>query len=114
LLGTKGFAVERVVLYEARAADALSLETARSIDDGAIDVALFFSPRTAAIFARLVEAAGVAGALSATVAVSISRAADTALGPLPFRERAVAAAPTQAALLELIGEFAGQSTKVPS
>jgi uroporphyrinogen-III synthase len=114
LLGARGFAIERVVLYEARAVDALTLMTARLIDDGAIDLALFFSPRAAAIFARLVEAAGVAGGLAATAAVSISRAADAALGLSPFRERAIAAAPTQAALLELVGEVANQPAKVSS
>jgi len=114
LLGARGFVIERAVLYETRAAGALAPATARSIDDGAIDLALFFSPRTAAIFARLVEAAGVGGGLATTVAVSISRAADAALGPLLFREHAIAAAPTQAALLELIGEIVSQSAKVPS
>jgi len=114
LLGAAGFTVERAVLYEARAAEALTPATAQAIDDGGIDLALFFSPRTAGIFARLVKAAGVAGGLASTVAVSISRAADTALGNLPFRERAVAAAPTQAALLGLIGELAVPQAKVPS
>jgi uroporphyrinogen-III synthase len=114
LLGMEGFAVERAVLYEARAVSSLTSATARLIEDGAIDVALFFSPRTAAIFVRLVEAAGIADGLAATVAVSISRAADAALGSLPFREHAVAAAPTQAALLELIDELGLLHSKVPT
>jgi len=114
LLNAAGFTVERVVLYEARAADTLTPATARSIDDGAIDLALFFSPRTATIFKRLVEAAGIAGGLAATVAVSISRAADAALANLPFRERAIAAAPNQRGLLELIGALAARQAKVPS
>ena len=101
-LGAAGFAVERAVLYEARAAAALSPETVRLIDDEKIDLALFFSPRSAAIFARLVDAAGVAAGLAATTAASISAAADAALGGLPFRARLVAAAPTQAALLASI------------
>jgi uroporphyrinogen-III synthase len=114
LLGAAGFAVERAVLYEARPAEALTPATAQAIDGGGIDLALFFSPRTAEIFVRLVEAAGVAGGLASTAAVSISRAADAALGNLPLRERAVAAAPTQAALLGLIEELAVPQAKVPS
>jgi uroporphyrinogen-III synthase len=114
LLGAAGFAVERAVLYEARAAEVLTPATAQSIDEGAIDMALFFSPRTAGIFARLVEAAEIASGLASTAAVSISRAADAALGDLPFRERTTAATPTQAALLELVGELAAPRTKVPS
>jgi len=108
MLGATGFMVERAVLYDAHAAEAFEPETARLIDDGAIDLALFFSPRSAAIFARLTEAAGVSGGLAATMALSISAAADTALSGLRFRERLVAASPTQAALLTLVDELIGQ------
>jgi uroporphyrinogen-III synthase len=107
-LGAAGFAVERAVLDDARAADALSPATVRLIDDRAIDLALFFSPRTAAIFARLAEAANVAGGLASTTALSISAAADAPLGGLPFRERLIAAAPTQAALLALLDTLVDQ------
>lgn len=112
LLGAEGFMVERVVLYEARAADALTVATVRMIDGGEIALALFFSPRSAAIFARLAEAAGVGAGLAATTAISISPAADAPLGDLPFRQRVVAAAPTQAALLARIEQFAGQPATV--
>jgi uroporphyrinogen-III synthase len=102
MLAAAGFAVERSVLYDARPAAALTTPTARLISDGLIDLALFFSPRTAAIFARLVDAAGIGDGLRASLALSISRAADTALGALPFGERLVAGAPNQAALLDLV------------
>lgn len=101
-LGMGGFAVERAVLYEARAAAVLNPGTARLVADGELGLALFFSPRSAAIFVRLAEAANIADGLAATTAVSISAAADAALGDLPFRERLVAAAPSQAALLARI------------
>ncbi|HTZ36747.1 MAG TPA: uroporphyrinogen-III synthase [Stellaceae bacterium] len=101
-----GFAVERAVLYEARAATALSPAVARLIAQREIDLALFFSPRTAAVFARLAAAAGIAGGLAATTALSISAAADAALGALPFRDRAIAGSPTQAALLALVDRIA--------
>jgi uroporphyrinogen-III synthase len=105
-LAAAGFVVDRAVLYEARAATTLTPETAELIDRGEIDLALFFSPRSATIFARL--AAPVTAGLGAAAAISISTAADAALGDLPFRERLIAAAPTQAALLARIDEFAGQ------
>jgi uroporphyrinogen-III synthase len=101
-LAAGGFAVERMMLYEARAASALSPATASLIGGGGFDAALFFSPRTAAIFTRLVEAAEVGGGLRATLAISISAAADALIADLPFRERLIAAAPTQDALLEMI------------
>jgi uroporphyrinogen-III synthase len=104
MLGAEGFTVERVTLYAAEAVDTLTPHTARLIAEGQVDLALFFSPRTSAIFVRLVEAAEVDAGLRATVAVSISAAAAAALADLPFRERLIARAPSQAALLELIDQ----------
>ncbi len=111
-LGAAGFAVERAVLYEARAMEALSPVTARLIGGGEIDLALFFSPRSAAIFSRLVTTAAVGQGLMATVAISISRAADAALSSLPFSERLVTDTPTQAALLTLVEQLTGQPAEM--
>ncbi len=97
-----GFTVERAVMYEAQAAAALDPATVAALAEGGIDLALFFSPRTATIFARLAIAAGIADRLGRVTALSISPAADAALVPLSFRERIVAAAPTQAALLDRV------------
>jgi uroporphyrinogen-III synthase len=107
-LGEAGFTVERVALYEAEAATALTPATAQLVADGGFDFALFFSPRSAAIFARLVEAADLAAGLRPTIAVSISAAADAVLADLPFHERLIARAPTQAALLEQIDRRVGR------
>jgi uroporphyrinogen-III synthase len=98
-LQARGFAVERAVLYEARPAAALSVAAARALASRSVDVALFFSPRTAAIFARLAIQADVAAAMAGVAAVSLSAAADAALAALPFRTRAVAARPDQPSLL---------------
>src|SRR2546430_1622202 len=94
-----GFTVERAVLYEARPAAGLSAPTARALVAGLVDFALFFSPRTATIFARLVEQAGIAAALRNVTATSISAAADSALAGLEFRARRIAATPDQRGLL---------------
>jgi uroporphyrinogen-III synthase len=94
-----GFAVERAVLYEARPAAGLSAATVRALAGGLVDFALFFSPRTAAIFARLAERAGIATALRNVAAVSISVAADASLAGLDFRARHVAETPDQRGLL---------------
>ncbi|HKS90007.1 MAG TPA: uroporphyrinogen-III synthase, partial [Stellaceae bacterium] len=98
-LGAAGFSVERAVLYEARPAAALSRTTAAALAAGCIDVALFFSPRTAAIFVRLAAAAGLAAAMRRVAAISISAAADAALTPLIFGERHIARRPDQAGIL---------------
>jgi uroporphyrinogen-III synthase len=107
-LAAEGFTVERAVLYDASPAVSLTATTAQSIAGGEFAFALFFSPRTAAVFARLAEEAGVEAGLRSTVAVSISAAADAMLADLPFRDRVIAAAPTQAALVICIERLVGQ------
>ncbi len=94
-----GFAVDRAVLYEARPAAGLGAASVRALAAGIVDFALFFSPRTAAIFARLADRAGVAEAMSLVIAVSLSEAADEGLGALRFRERHIAPRPDQPSLL---------------
>src|SRR5689334_12312467 len=90
LLRAQGFTVERRVLYEARAATALSPAAVDSLRVGAIGFALFFSPRTAAIFARLAGVAGVDECCAKVTAVSISGAADAALAGLSWHDRRIA------------------------
>jgi uroporphyrinogen-III synthase len=100
-----GFSVEPVVLYEARAVSALSDAAADAFAAGTIDVALFFSPRTAATFTRLAEAAELGQACATIVALSISPAAYAALGTLQWAEHRIAKQPTQDALLALLDDF---------
>jgi len=104
-LRARGFAVERVVLYDGRPATALSPPTIRALRQGDIDVALFFSPRTSAAFARLAAAAGVAACCADTVALAISTAADAPLAALPWAERRIAARPDQRSLLATLDEL---------
>ncbi len=111
-LRAAGFGIDRAVLYEARAVAAFTPGTAAALSARVIDFALFFSPRTAAIFARLAAAEGVADALNRVATVSISAAADAALVGLPFRRRHVATAPTQAALLQALDDLLAE--RVPT
>lgn len=101
-LRARGFAVERIELYEARPAAALSPAAVAALEGGEIGWALFFSPRTATIFTRLAEAAGVGQRCANVAALSISAAADRPLAELQWRERRIAARPEQAALLDLL------------
>jgi uroporphyrinogen-III synthase len=98
-LGERGFRVERLVLYEAQPAKALSPTTVDALRGGSIDFAFFLSPRTAAIFAQLAAAAGVVPCCAKMTALSISRAADAALADFPWLDRRVAERPNQSALL---------------
>jgi uroporphyrinogen-III synthase len=108
LLRAQGFTVERRVLYEARAAAALSPAAVDSLRAGAIAFALFFSPRTAAIFARLAGVAGVTKCCARVTALSISAGADAALASLPWRDRRIAARPNQPALLDALDQVLGR------
>src|SRR5579885_3249920 len=64
-----------------------------------VDLALFFSPRSSAIFVRRIEAAGLAASLGRVAAVSISAAADRPLAAFAWHARHIAARPNQEALL---------------
>jgi uroporphyrinogen-III synthase len=107
LLRARGFTVERHVLYEARAATSLSPATIDSLRAGAIAFALFFSPRTAAIFARLADVAGVTECCASVTALSISAGTDAALAERPWHERCVAEHPNQPALLDALDQALG-------
>jgi uroporphyrinogen-III synthase len=104
LLAGQGFSVRRLVLYEAVTATGLSPDLMTALRTQAVDVALFFSPRTAATFARLVTAAGLASACSGITAYALSAAVARELAVLPWRSLRAAAAPTQAALLAALDQ----------
>jgi uroporphyrinogen-III synthase len=101
-LEAHGFMIERSVLYEARPVGALSEAVVGALGSGTIDFALFFSPRTAAIFVRLAGIAGVAGCCRTMTSLAISAAADVGLSGLPWRDRRVAERPNQLALLDTL------------
>jgi uroporphyrinogen-III synthase len=107
-LRERGFTIERRVLYEARPVAALSAKAVGALRGGDIHFALFFSPRTAAIFTRLADAARVAKCCGMVTALSISPAADAALTNLPWRERHIAERPNQAALLDVLDRVHSQ------
>ncbi|MDE2227744.1 MAG: uroporphyrinogen-III synthase [Alphaproteobacteria bacterium] len=94
-----GFAARRVRLYDAVAASSFGAESRRVLGAGAIDFAIFFSPRTAETFVRLARAAGLDERTTSITAIVLSPAVAAALGPLAWRQIEVAAAPNEAALL---------------
>lgn len=106
-LEARGFVVEREELYEARAASALSRAAIAAFASGTLDLAFFFSPRTAAIFASLAEAAGLASRLRRVRAFSLSAAADAPLARLDWGERYIARKPNLLALLERLDNVLG-------
>jgi uroporphyrinogen-III synthase len=106
LLEAAGFAVRRAVLYRTRAAGALPPDAAAALAGGTIAGVLFFSPRTAEVFVRLVRAAGLTVHLAGLYALCLSRAVAGRLDPAAWRTVCVAGRPNTPALLALLDDVA--------
>lgn len=98
-LAVAGFTVRTERIYEARAAQNLSGALTAELAANLIGAATFFSPRTATLFATLIEAENLASACRSMTAVALSQAVANALHPLVFRDIRVAATPTAEAML---------------
>src|SRR5579863_7173398 len=101
-LGERGYQVRRVTLYRAIAADAIAPDAATALHAGTIGAALFYSPRTAAIFAALIRAANLKATLATISALALSPAVATALTGLPWARVLTAQAPSEQALLDAL------------
>jgi len=102
-LKSKGFSVERAVLYQAVPIDRLPPSLVSEIEAETIDFVLLFSPRTARVFAERVRAAGLDAKMGRVTALCLSRAvADRA--NLRFAAKRIATRPEQAALLDLLDQ----------
>lgn len=100
-LGPFGFIVRKDEIYEAHAAEALSGALTAELTAELVGAAMFFSPRTAGLFAALVGSASLAPACRAVAALALSDAVANALAPLAFRRLLVASKPTADAMLDL-------------
>jgi uroporphyrinogen-III synthase len=101
LLGSlAGFTLRQEILYATLAVEKMPAVAAAALREGRLGAALFYSPRSAAIFrdCALKEDLSV----EAVIAICISAAAAAALAPLSFRQLRLAAKPNQAALLKLL------------
>ncbi|MDA1323839.1 MAG: uroporphyrinogen-III synthase [Proteobacteria bacterium] len=97
----RGYSIRPAVMYEARAADKLSMEAREFIAGRQIDVILFFSPRTARTFVRLVTEAGLADRCEAMIALCLSAAVAKAGSALIWGGVHIAVAPDRVAMLQL-------------
>jgi uroporphyrinogen-III synthase len=107
-LAAAGFAVRRAVLYDAVTATELSDATRQALAAGAIDLALFFSPRTAATFVTLAGAARATDTCRGVTAFALSEAVATALRGLAWREVVVTRRPDEPALLAALDDSLAQ------
>jgi uroporphyrinogen-III synthase len=96
-----GYQVRRAQLYEAKIATALSTETRANLTLGGIDAVLLFSPRTAATFAELWQAAG-SPALGRIHALCLSAAVAREIGNLGWAAVEIADRPDLPSMLALV------------
>ncbi|MFM2041907.1 MAG: uroporphyrinogen-III synthase [Pseudomonadota bacterium] len=100
-LAPRGITVDRVVGYEAVAAEQMAQGTLVALDQGGIDHILLFSPRTARTVVGLLHRHGRAGHLSSLTGCCLSPAVAAAAGPgwaaLPVADRR-----EEAAVLDLL------------
>ena len=97
-----GFEAERVPLYEAVAARALTPPARRALEAQALAGVALFSPRTARLFAKLVRESGLDGAVRTVTAFCLSRAVAEAAKTLSWQRLSVAAAPRQESLVACV------------
>ncbi|BAI71041.1 uroporphyrinogen III synthase [Azospirillum sp. B510] len=108
LLGAAGFMLRRSVMYDAVPALTLSDETATFLRTSGLDGVLFFSPRTASSFVRLLAGAGLVDRCRTVDAFCLSPAVAEAAcaygdgGAVPWKSVRVAARPEQDSLLDLL------------
>ncbi|MFD1626510.1 uroporphyrinogen-III synthase [Azospirillum griseum] len=113
LLGTAGFTLTRAVLYDAVPATALSAPTAAFLRTSAIGNVLFFSPRTARSFVKLLAEADLIDRCRTVDALCLSPAVAEAAraygqgGETPWHRVRVASRPDQDALLDLLPPLTG-------
>ena len=101
-LESADFTVERAVAYRAQALASLPSAAHDALTHDAVQGAVFFSPRTAAVFVKLARAAGVEGRLQGLRAFCLSQAVAEASQSATWREVLVAAQPDGGALIDLI------------
>jgi uroporphyrinogen-III synthase len=94
------FSVRREILYAVTPVEKMPAEAASALRKGGVDAALFFSPRSAAVFRDLAQGEGLA--LDRVIAAAISPATAAALAPLRFGALHVAPRPNLENLLNLL------------
>ena len=94
-LAAWGYAVIPWQVYRAIPATVLSPRLLQTMREGGIDAALFFSPRTAALFSELVERHEVASCCQSLTAIGLSEVVVGALRGLPWRLIVAAESPTE-------------------
>ncbi len=110
----QGYDVRRQVMYKARPVESFGTRTIEAVNSGELGAVVFFSPRTARTFARLIEANLRRSQFKCVSAFCLSSAVAAEVAAVPWRKVHVAQSPTLPAFLELFAqtsEFGGSDGK---
>lgn len=105
-----GFRLDQPVLYRSKPVAALAAATLAAIEAGTIDAVILMSPRTAATYVALIEAAGLEARARRLIHACLSDAVAARLARLSPCVLLVARKPTSEELLALLLRHAAQST----
>jgi uroporphyrinogen-III synthase len=100
-LEAKGFTVEQALLYRSHPVTELPSGAVAALKRGALDAAIFMSPRTARIFTELAARHGLVTQAKGLVCYCLSQAVAGGLAPLGVRTR-IAASPSEEDVLALL------------
>ncbi len=113
-LEKEGFECRQHVLYKSEPTKSLSSETIAGIKSGKIETVLLYSPRTAGTFVKLLRKARLVRSAKHLTLICLSPAVAEKAADLSWKERLVAKAPTQDALLEALADTRGKITSEPA
>lgn len=99
LLKESGFRLSVWPVYKAQYAGALSLALQQKLVEQKVDSALFFSPRTAAEFVKLMQRHKLEACCASLSAIGLSRTVVEALQPLAWRQAVAVKVPTEDAMV---------------
>lgn len=99
-LESAGFSVERRVLYHAEPVESLTPQVAQALATGALDVVLFYSPRSASSFLQLITRFELEGACRSLWALCLSAAVADRLDKSRWAGVRIAERPRQDSLLK--------------
>ena len=103
-LAHASYQVERVMLYHTTHATHFAPATVAALAAGSINAALFYSPRTAQLFTKILTQTGIPANLSRSWAFALSPAVAAKLAPLPWAGIQVALEPTQTQLMAALDQ----------
>ncbi|MBX2832159.1 MAG: uroporphyrinogen-III synthase [Rhodospirillales bacterium] len=104
MLREDGYQIDRQTVYEARACSELPQDALNALIGHDVDTVLFFSPRTAETFVKIIHRYKLQGDLAGVSAICLSPAVQSAISDLTWHRTHVASQPTQEYLLSLLDQ----------